>query len=490
MRRVILTAVLLAGLLWLPGMADVQPYDPPHVTDSYDIMFGSNMETCLGEPGFLVPINVSFSRPTERIQLIITYDPTVITPTLLAPNIFMQGFNYNISLPGRITLTMVTDLVPPPVVPPIYGDTTVAWISFRITTRDLGFNYPTTLSYYDDPTTPFNENYIVLNDNERIAPPNLTLHDGEILLIYPLYGDINLNTYPFEIADAVLFMNYLIGRATLNQCQLANADCNRDGVQASIADLVYMIRMINYDSMLIVNQPDMPEAVTVWRKPGIPPEMQLGSLAGTSYDIMINGDIALGGASFTIALDDSNSVPDAVVLDSAASYMQMYCSVIDNLLRVTMLNWDASNTSFKSGRLFSLRYSGVPPAAPFRIQGGDFSDNSGRVISTEYYLGGGEERGEEDTPQSELSLSGNPNPFKKMVTVAFDLPDGKRYQLAVFDILGRKVRTLIDGFGPAGANQVIWDGRDEIGAEVASGTYFVRLQGGNKIRTIKLFYLK
>ncbi len=50
--------------------------------------------------------------------------------------------------------------------------------------------------------------------------------------------------------------------------------------------------------------------------------------------------------------------------------------------------------------------------------------------------------------------------------------------IAVFDLTGRRVRTLLDGPQAAGAHVVGWDGRDEKGHRVVSGVYFYRMEAG------------
>jgi hypothetical protein len=73
-----------------------------------------------------------------------------------------------------------------------------------------------------------------------------------------------------------------------------------------------------------------------------------------------------------------------------------------------------------------------------------------------------------------------PNPFNPTTTIRFDLPAAGRVHLAVFDLAGRLVRTLVDGDRPAGADGVMWDGCDASGRGLASGTYFARLEAGGE----------
>lgn len=81
-----------------------------------------------------------------------------------------------------------------------------------------------------------------------------------------------------------------------------------------------------------------------------------------------------------------------------------------------------------------------------------------------------------DTPHTRAWLAQNvPNPFNPITTIRFTLPARAHATLAVFDIAGRHVRTLVDDVRGSGAHDVTWDGRDARGVAVASGLYFYRL---------------
>jgi len=68
-----------------------------------------------------------------------------------------------------------------------------------------------------------------------------------------------------------------------------------------------------------------------------------------------------------------------------------------------------------------------------------------------------------------------PNPFNPTTTIAFTIPTSGAVHLAVYDVRGRRVRTLVREAREAGAYQVEWDGRDERGLRVGSGVYFYKL---------------
>ena len=83
-----------------------------------------------------------------------------------------------------------------------------------------------------------------------------------------------------------------------------------------------------------------------------------------------------------------------------------------------------------------------------------------------------------------------PNPFRERTKVVFFLPEPMMARLEIFDIAGRRVRTLRDTPSPAGRNAETWDGRDATGRNVASGVYFVRLDAGGKTATDRLVRIR
>jgi hypothetical protein len=72
-----------------------------------------------------------------------------------------------------------------------------------------------------------------------------------------------------------------------------------------------------------------------------------------------------------------------------------------------------------------------------------------------------------------------PNPFGEGTRFSFALDREAAVRLTVYDILGRRVRTLAAGSRPSGAHQVAWDGADEGGLPLPSGVYLVRLERGD-----------
>ncbi len=84
-----------------------------------------------------------------------------------------------------------------------------------------------------------------------------------------------------------------------------------------------------------------------------------------------------------------------------------------------------------------------------------------------------------------LILSSSPNPFNSSTALSFELQAASQIKLAVYDISGREVALLAQGYHPAGTYQVEWDA-----SKTASGVYFARLADGSLSRTQKLLLIK
>jgi photosystem II stability/assembly factor-like uncharacterized protein len=99
------------------------------------------------------------------------------------------------------------------------------------------------------------------------------------------------------------------------------------------------------------------------------------------------------------------------------------------------------------------------------------------------FLGTG--RGTTAVPEIRLSSGPRvaPNPFSRETTLTFHLPAAGPVHIAVHDVGGRLVRTLVNEELREGEHTLFWNGHDAAGRRVAGGTYFIRLQAGSETRT-------
>ncbi|MDZ7361781.1 MAG: cohesin domain-containing protein [candidate division KSB1 bacterium] len=105
-----------------------------------------------------------------------------------------------------------------------------------------------------------------------------------------------------------------------------------------------------------------------------------------------------------------------------------------------------------------------------------------------------EEKADNTVVPQDFSLSQNyPNPFNPETTISYTVPASAsktRVTLRLYNTQGQLVRTLVDGEKVAGRYQVVWDGKNDAGAQVSSGVYFYTMRAGSYKATMKMIAVK
>ena len=92
---------------------------------------------------------------------------------------------------------------------------------------------------------------------------------------------------------------------------------------------------------------------------------------------------------------------------------------------------------------------------------------------------------ENNTPKNFMLHQNYPNPFNPVTTIRYELPKGSKVVVKIYDILGREVATLFNGYEKAGKHDVKWNALN-----FASGIYFYSIRAGNFVQTKKMLLLK
>jgi len=83
-----------------------------------------------------------------------------------------------------------------------------------------------------------------------------------------------------------------------------------------------------------------------------------------------------------------------------------------------------------------------------------------------------------------------PNPFNPTTTIRYDLPTETNVQLLVYNILGCEVRKLTDQYQLAGRYSLVWDGKDNNGRNLSSGTYILIVKTDFNSSSMKMLLIK
>ncbi len=100
-----------------------------------------------------------------------------------------------------------------------------------------------------------------------------------------------------------------------------------------------------------------------------------------------------------------------------------------------------------------------------------------------------------DAENEELPISYNlfqnyPNPFNPSTIISYALPKSAFVSVKIYDMLGREIKTLVNSEQNAGINHVTWNGDNDSGAKVSSGTYIYMIKAGDFTMAKKLVLMK
>jgi hypothetical protein len=94
------------------------------------------------------------------------------------------------------------------------------------------------------------------------------------------------------------------------------------------------------------------------------------------------------------------------------------------------------------------------------------------------------------TPTGYNLADNYPNPFNPESTIEYELPQAGLVRFEVFNLLGQKIKTLIDQNQDAGIHHIVWNGNNDLGEAVASGIYLYRIEANNFQATKRMLLIR
>ncbi|MBN1465360.1 VWA domain-containing protein [candidate division KSB1 bacterium] len=143
-----------------------------------------------------------------------------------------------------------------------------------------------------------------------------------------------------------------------------------------------------------------------------------------------------------------------------------------------------------TGVLLTLDFERRDAAADLAVQVNDIDFRSPQ--NTQIYVKTAIDNTDHSTVQTptHYALANYPNPFNSRTTIEFQVPEAGEIKIDVMNILGQPVKTIAQERFEAGSHKVVWDGVDDAGHDVVSGTFILRLQAGSRQIVHKILYLK
>jgi hypothetical protein len=293
-------------------------------------------------------------------------------------------------------------------------------------------------------------------------------------------GDINLNGLANEIGDAVLFTNYFVYGSSVwdpvwKEVQILATDINDDGVVLTVADLIYLIRIITGDE-----QPF--PAGTGNGSPKLAPYANSATatlrVENNNATISTSSNVDLGGALLVFRYTGLSTGEPTLL--SGAEGMNIRYNATSNELRVLVHpSWNGELAAIGSGNreILSIPTVGEGTIELVEVQ---ISDARGALMSTS--------AASAFVPKSYALQQNYPNPFNAGTVMSFDLVDNSDWTLTVFNVTGQTVREFAGR--NSGTVRVAWDGTTSDGMTASSGVYFYRVTANSFTATKKMTLMK
>ncbi len=211
-----------------------------------------------------------------------------------------------------------------------------------------------------------------------------------------------------------------------------------------------------------------------------------GGLSGTTYAVVVDSDdpeiVYTGGTNgFFKSTNGGNTWTDMglsqvnAILIHPENHDCLYAGTQTGVHVSTDagVNWEAMNEGLEDDHVTSL---GIFPEH-YLFCGADIGGMYRWDIST-----GTQEYGE----FQRRILSAVPNPMRNRTTISYSLLHQSDVELAVFDVQGRFIRSLVSETQTAGIHTQYWDGTDGSGVPVAAGVYFCRMNTGSESHMLKI----
>jgi hypothetical protein len=396
--------------------------------------------------------------------------------------------------------------------------------AFTVTVKDIGGNLvpnaPVKFSISGIPTFASGQmlkDTLVATDSLGVASTVLTLGSREGLYTvsasvngsfsalfavnaFYIYGDPN-NDININVADITTIIDQIIGKQSFSFVDSLKADMNKDGL-IDTADVNLLIgTILERPTVFATLPPFIPERTAGPKSDDdrveSPKSQRFFSEARTQFEstpqglrLNMENTVPVRGIEVRIRLKDSSVVVNnANYLFSRAQQMNVVMRTVDNEVR--MVAYSLQNQDILPGTGSIIRIPKITSASQIDTTLVILSVASNIAVTPEAIVTTAAAGKYPVTYRLEQNY---PNPFNGATTIQYEIPDIKttetKVAIQIFNVLGQKVKTLINTPHDPGQYKITWNGTDESGVQVSSGIYFYRLISKNHLTTKKMIYVK
>jgi len=309
--------------------------------------------------------------------------------------------------------------------------------------------------------------------------------NGEVYIKpIPVYGDVDENTF-VEALDASEVLQHVINIDTLDCQGFANADVTNDGTISALDASVILQYVVHLIDSLPYTEPLLAEGSMSFTDgvilPGATVELPL-LLSNGSNILSFEGELVYNPDHLSFASIEWSSLLSGFTINTRTEE-----GIID--FAGASANPDGQEGVFATVH-FTVNSSFSEDETQvilnkMRLNEGLITSD---VVTATLVLGIGDEKAE--IPNQFALHQNYPNPFNPTTQLRYDLPEQAFVKLAIYDLLGRQVTTLVSRVEEPGYRSVTWNGTDTMGKAVSAGMYLYVIKAGDYMQTKKMILLK
>ena len=306
-----------------------------------------------------------------------------------------------------------------------------------------------------------------------------------------IVGDYN-GDHEADIVDVVAMINYIFkGAEGREPLEAGNVNCDEE---VSITDVVYLINYVlkGGRDLCVCTIPEEPLARHKEITKAILGLSFPGEKESQDIEVLLEAEVEeeVAGVQIDLSFDPSQVVVKEISTTERTDKLGLYYHIESGKVKIGMLDiYGVHTLAPGAGPLLKIKLqkkqkqAGISSA---RIQEAIVVNTMAEELEVHIRPN----KVVKSIPHT-FSLAQNyPNPFNARTIINYSLPKDSEVKIEIYNVLGQRVKTVVNEYQLAGYKTVVWDGTNQKGSAVGSGIYLYRIQAGDFTSSRKMLLLK